>query len=384
MKNKWLFFLLLLLLPWQCVDPFVPDLKENENLLVVEGTISNGPGPCIVKLSVTQGLNYPFPEPLPGAIVTLFEEGGEQETLLETTPGVYETSPSGIQGKTGKNYKIAILTEDGGEYESVFEKILPAEPIDDVYAEVERRIDPNYAYQPGGYQFYVDASILNPENKYFLWKLTETYKFNSDLIIPFYFAGATLPFPKPDSLFTCYKTSEVRDIFVFDARRLANANIQRFPLHFADTEDRRLFLRYSLLVKQYSISREAYAFWSQIKTQNSALGALYTSQPFQIRGNIKNLQKPEEAVLGYFMAAGYSEKRIFVGPPPGIAFHFGLCAIGEPEIFELLSLPRTNPSTWPIYLGASPGGGPVGVPDPVCVDCRLKNATIEKPDFWIE
>jgi hypothetical protein len=383
MKNKWLLFPLLLLLPWQCVDPFLPDLKDNENLLVVEGAISNAPGPYVVTLSRTKGINYPFPEPLSGAIVTLVEEGGEQEALEETAPGSYSTSPSGIQGKAGKKYKISIVTADGLAYESAYEEILAAEPIDAVYAEVERRVDPEFAYDLAGYQFYLDASIQNQDNKYFLWKLTETYKFNADLLIPFYYEGQTLPFPKPDSLFTCYKTSDVKDIFVFDAKRLTNPNIQRLPLHFVDTEDRRLYLRYSLLTKQFVISKAAYEFWSNIKKQNSGLGALYTSQPFQIRGNIKNMEDPDEAVLGFFMAAGYSENRIFVDPPPGIAFHFSLCMIGEPEIYEMRTLPRTKPSTWPIYLAESPGGA-IGLPDQSCVDCRLKNATIEKPGYWIE
>ena len=374
---------ILFLLPWQCVDPYTPNLKDHDKLLVIEGTITNAPGPYTVKISTTIGIDYPFQQPLEGAIVILYEQGGEQEQLVETEAGTYLTSDAGIRGEVGKFYRISITTPEGQEYESGDEELLPFEPIDSVYAEFERRTDPDYAYDLKGYQFFVDASIQHEENDFFLWKLTETYKFHSDLMIPFYYAGQILPFPKPDSLYTCYKTSEVKDIYVFDAERLQNPQIRRFPFHYVDTEDRRLFLRYSLLVRQYAVSQEAFEFWNQIKKQNSGLGALYTTQPFQIRGNIHNVNDPEEAVLGYFMAAGYSEQRIFVGPPPGAEFHFGVCQIGEPEIYDMRSLPRTRPSTWPIYLGESPGGA-LGLPDQICVDCRLKNATIEKPDFWID
>jgi len=384
MKIRRCFFLLLLpVLEFQCVEPFLPVLGDSDSLLVIEGTVTNAPGPYTVKLSVTTGINYPFREPLEGAVVTISEQGGEQEQLVETEPGTYRTSVSGIQGAVGKTYKVSVLTADGREYESTWEKILPPEPIDAVYAEIESRTDPEYSYDLKGYQFYLDASIQNEENKYLLWKLTETFKFTADFPIFFYYAGEILPFPNPDSLFTCYKTRNIKDVFVFNAERLTDPRIRRLPFHFVDTEDRDLFLRYSLLTKQYSISREAFEFWSNIKKQNSNLGNLYTTQPFQIRGNIKNVHDPEESVLGYFMAAGYSEKRIFVDRPPGLEFHFSECVIGEPEIVAMRALSRTRPSTWPLYLLGTPQGA-YALPDQVCLDCRVKNASIEKPDYWID
>ncbi|MFZ2900998.1 MAG: DUF4249 domain-containing protein [Saprospiraceae bacterium] len=385
MKNEAIAFLVLvLLLPLHCADPFTPELEGSDQLLVVEGTITNAPGPYFVKLSSTTAIEHPFPLPVKGATVVLSEQDGPAETLTETEPGTYATSAWGIQGEAGKKYKIAILLPDGREYESAYEEIPQPEAIDSVYAEVDSRTDPAYTYPLRGYQFYLDASVQHQESKYFLWKLTETYKFNSDLLIPYYYAGQLLPFPKPDSLFTCYKTSDVKDIFVLDAERLETPQVRRYPLHFVDTEGRKLFLKYSLLVEQYVVGKEAFAFWSHIKRQNTGLGALYTTQPFQIRGNISNVGDPEEAVLGYFMAAGYAERRLFVERPPGVEFHFGVCTIGEPEIYEMLGLSRTRPSTWPIYLGQSPDGGPMGVPDQVCADCRQKKATIEKPGFWID
>ena len=375
--------LLILVLPFQCVEPFTPTLEENESLLVVEGIITDAPGPYIVELSISTDLTSLSKLPLAGARVTIVEQGGEQEELLEISPGVYSTSVSGIRGVVGKRYKVVVVTPEGEAYESSFEEILPPEPVDTVYVEIESRVDPNYNYDLRGYQFYVDASIQNPENKYLFWKLTATYKFNADLKIPFYYAGGIFPFPNPDSLFTCFKTIDVRDVFVFNAEKLTDPEIRQFPLHFVDTEYRELYLRYSLLTKQYTISKEAFLFWDNIKKQNSDLGALYTTQPFQIRGNVMNVSDQEEPVLGYFMAAGYSENRIFVDRPFGVPFHFSNCVIGEPEIYDMRSLPWLSSSLWPIFLGESPEGA-IGLPSQNCVDCRLKGATIEKPDFWID
>lgn len=377
------FYLLLVLLPVQCIDPYEPEWKDSENLLVIEGTITNAPGPYTVKISTTPGLESSLQKPLEGASVVLSEQGGTQEFLEEIAPGTYSTSVAGIQGVVGHSYKISVTTPDGQAYESSYETILPPEPIDTVYAVVESRSDPKYAYDLQGYQFYLETTIQNEGNAYFLWKLTETYKLNSDLLIPYYYAGHIYPFPDPDSLFTCYKTTEIQDILAFDASRLEIPRIQGYPLRYVDTEGRDLYLRYSLLTRQYSISKEAYVFWNNIQKQNTGFGALYTTQPFQIRGNMVNIQDPGEAVLGYFMAAGYTEKRIFVDPPSGVAFHFSICTIGDYEILYMQTLPRTWPSRWPIYLSTSPEGI-LGVPAPICVDCRLRGASLERPDFWVD
>ena len=253
-----------------------------------------------------------------------------------------------------------------------------------MYAVVESRTDPDYSHDIVGYQFYIDASVENEENKYFLWKLTETYKFNVDFFIPQYYSGQILPFPDPDSLFTCYKTEEVKDLFTFDLERLSEPRIQAWPLHYVNTEVRKLYLRYSLLTKQYSISKEAFEFWENIKKQNSGLGALYATQPFQIRGNMRNVLDEEEAVLGYFMAAGYSEKRIFVDRPSGVSFFYDVCIIGEPGPFDLAPLYRSKPYSWPIYLGQEPEGGPIKIADRLCLDCRAHGGKLEKPEFWID
>ena len=376
--------LLLPVLPFQCVEPFSPELKGNEELLVIEGIISNAPGPYVLKISTTSGVGEPFQKPLEGAQVSIIEQGGEEEQLVETKPGKYETSATGFQGVVGKSYKVSIKTPGGGEYESAFEKILPPEAIDSVYAAVESRIDLNYTHDLIGYQFYIDATVDNEENKYFLWKLTETYKFNVDLIIPFYYSGQILPFPDPDSLFTCYKTEDVRDIFTFSLGNLSEPRIQAWPLHYVDTQVKKLYLRYSLLTKQYTISKEAFEFWENIKKQNSGLGALYATQPFQIRGNMRNVLDEDEAVLGYFMAAGYSEKRIFVSRPSGVPFFYDICVLGEPGPFDFLPLYRSKPSSWPILLGQSPDGGAIKIAHRLCLDCTAHGATLEKPEFWTE
>jgi hypothetical protein len=61
-----------------------------------------------------------------------------------------------------------------------------------------------------------------------------------------------------------------------------------------------------------SISQEAYRFLRLVKQQTEISGSVFDPPPANIRGNIISLDNPEEVVLGYFIAAGESTKRIYI------------------------------------------------------------------------
>ncbi len=72
-------------------------------------------------------------------------------------------------------------------------------------------------------------------------------------------------------------------------------------------------IQYSILIRQFSLSKEAYLYWKALKDVNETQGSLYDRQPGSIRGNIKSLTD-NELVLGYFDAGVVSEKRAFFSP----------------------------------------------------------------------
>jgi len=145
-----------------------------------------------------------------------------------------------------------------------------------------------------------------------------------------------------------------------------------------------LSIRYSLLTSQYSISKNAYTFWTNVKEQNENLGDLYSKQPFQIRGNIYNVNNSSEPVLGYFTVAGISQKRIFVNKPgPPVVMRYGECKLVEQDYMNFAVLFLTSPAEWPEFATYDENGANA-YPPQVCLDCREKGGTIEKPDFWID
>lgn len=83
------------------------ELNEADPKIVIEGSITDQPGPNIIKL--TQTVNYDEPNTFPfvsGALVTLKDNVGNTETLKETLPGIYSTDT--IQGVSGRTYTLNV------------------------------------------------------------------------------------------------------------------------------------------------------------------------------------------------------------------------------------------------------------------------------------
>ncbi|MFT7452750.1 MAG: hypothetical protein ACI9VN_003485, partial [Patescibacteria group bacterium] len=133
-----------------------------------------------------------------------------------------------------------------------------------------------------------------------------------------------------------------------------------------------------LLVKQLTINKEAHTFWNNIQGQIENQENLYNSQPFQIRGNLFNIDDSEETVLGFFMVAAQNEKRIFVDPPQGLDIRKDAC-FPDYMSYGLISL--LPAAVWPVYIYED-DQGERALSNDECFDCRERGGTLDRPDFW--
>ena len=379
--------ILIALLPlflFSCVEKYWPDLGgAYQDALVVDGMITNQPGPYTIKLSRSSTVEYPRRLPYTGCEVSIVCEDGTSEQLIEKTPGVYLTSPQGIEGVIGKSYKITISTPEMQTYESAFEKLKAPVELADVYYEKEFQPAEDLNHQLEGLRFFIDTKPAINDTNYLLWKLESTYKFQSSYLIRFVYDHRQLStFPQPDSFYTCWKSDQIPELFTYETAQLSEPVLKHFPLHFVSTQDRELSIRYSLFVSQLSITAEAYTYWNSQREQNNNQGALYNKQPYQILGNIRNSSNPSEPVLGYFLVAGISEKRIFVNRP-SLHFYYWECVLTQADFERVGDLRWSAYSEWPIYL-TTDANGKMAYPDQSCLDCREKEGKIKEPDFWEE
>ena len=382
-NNLFLVFFLLAFL-FSCKESYWPELDKYENVLVVDGLITNEPGPYTVRLSFSSPIDSAKFIPYTNCQLIISDNTGNSEALTESEPGIYMTSDLGIQGIIGRKYKLEIHTTDNKTYESLFEELKAPVGIDSVYAEIEYRQDVNYDYDLVGYQFYLNTELAEQDTNFYFWRADATYHYQSDFTIRWYYDGQLNWFHGPDSLYNCWSTYRVGRIFTKSTQFMTIPRIDRYPLHYINTQTRQLSVRYSLLVKQYTIGKEAYVFWNGLEEQNSDQEGLYMSQPYQINGNVKNIDDNAEPVLGYFLVAGVSEKRIFVDRPKyPILLYYSVCLLSEADFEAYGQLGWADPVSYPIYA-IETNGGRRAVPNQACVDCRLKGGTITKPDFWID
>lgn len=362
-----------------CTEPFFPELDNFDQLLVIEGTVTSAPGPYVVKLATSARLDITRYEAESGADVFIREEGGGLYPLTEIVAGEYQTDSASFTGLVGRNYRVEVMLEDGRTYRSTYETIREAVGIDTVTREVQVRYFDEIQEEIPGYQFFVSSESTGEEEQYLLWQMEGTYKYTADFPIAFVYSGFLMEFEEPYKYFTCWRSYPVQSIATANTSLLTEKKVVDKPLYFLRGDDKKLSFRYSLLTRQFTISREAFEFWEGVRKQSASTSSLFTTQPFLIKGNLSNVDDDQEPVLGYFMAAGVSEHRLYVNNPSEFEVTFGSCGLDYEAYQWIFGEPA---SQWPIYVAEGPEGRAVSGEG--CMDCREIGGSVTPPDWWIE
>lgn len=85
--------------------------KDNQSRIVIEGNITNEPGPYFVK--ITRSIRLPETGSYPtinNATVTISDDAGNSETLIPQENGIYRTTA--LIGTEGRTYTLTVNAED--------------------------------------------------------------------------------------------------------------------------------------------------------------------------------------------------------------------------------------------------------------------------------
>jgi hypothetical protein len=365
-------------------EPYIPEISKYEDLLVVDGIITDGPGPYKVRLS--RSFKYSDTEGFPEqqAVVLIRDDQANVATLLETAPGVYETTDQDFRGIIGRKYQLYVETSDQQKWGSEFVELKKIPEIERVYAEFGDRIGKKEVEE--GFQIYVDTYDPDNQTRYYRYDFVETWEF----VVPYpsyYIVQNSLLRFRTEKVGNCWKTIASDEIIVTTSENMQSDLIKRFPVHFVSTGSNRLGIRYSILVRQYSLSREAYVYWEQIKAVNQELGTLFDKQPSQIRGNIYNLDEPEIPVIGFFEATSVDTARLFITrseipPETKMISEFARCMYDYLVIWKNNFLEYDKRGYCMVLDDFSSGPGGLGIVKPFeCCDCNLTGSNI-RPSFW--
>ena len=383
-NNIFIKFLILVIILQSCITPYEPHIdSKNQDKLVVTGQISDNSEYQIVSISTSSSIGDPRYIPVSGCSVSIFDNKGNQFTMQEAEAGTYKVKIAASYLTVGTSFKVEIFTSDGANIESDFDRINECPPVDSIYFSREE-IPTNLAgYKTIGLQFYTDLNGGNLNSRFFRWEAMETWEYQVDYPREWWYDGTVHRIvPPDDSRKVCWSTQLAKGIYTLSTENLVENKYYRLPLNYIDNHSPKLKYGYSLLLRQYALSKEAYSYWDQLRSNSSEQGGLYEKQPLSIEGNLHNNTNPDQKVLGFFSASSVKSKRIFLRNVENFPIDFTTFCIKDSLGTRGGGLKEISPSAYPVYLAGNSVTYFFIVLSNYCVDCLTLGGINVKPDFW--
>jgi Domain of unknown function (DUF4249) len=344
--------------------------------------LNSGQDSTVIRLSRTRNLDSASTVPELHAQVMVIGNDSDMHPLYEEGNGFYMSPQLGLNNN--EKYQLRILTSNGQTFQSDTVSIRQTPAIDSV----------SWTEDTAGVNILVNTHDPQNSTWYYRWDYTETWQFSADLVSSFEWVNdQVVPRPPGDQIYNCWTTSNSTNINVATSSRLAKDVIYNYPLTNIPSGSERLNSGYSIIVRQYAITVDAYNYWQNLKQNTEQLGGLFDPQPSQIAGNIHNLSNAKEPVLGFISASSVSSQRIFISNHQ-LALEWGYVPYYLPFVqdslcFETLwQLPQMQiafdgpgPNFYTLYGTPDFGPGYFVVPA-ACADCRVHGGTNIKPAYW--
>jgi len=355
-----------------CREEYYPPVDDNNsNLLVVEGIIN--PDSTTIILSRTRNLNDTIRFiPEPNAVVYIDGQGGGQFQLQPKGNGNYTIGA--ISLNTSARYRLRIAVS-GNSYESEYVEIKRTPAIDTISWE-----------QDADVSIYLNTHDPANNTRYYRWEFVETWEHHSYYDTNLGWNGQIVYFRDPSQLLNiCWTTAGSTDILLGTSSQLSEDRIERAPITVIPDGSEKITVRYSILVKQYALNKQAYDFWQLLKRNTNNVGGIFDAQPSELIGNIHCVNKPTEPVIGFISASTVETKRIFIRRGE-------LSSWNSPSSDFVCTPTFIMFSEWQAYLSSgiyapayfSGGGTPpaLAIARAQCVDCRYQGGNTIKPPFW--
>ncbi len=385
---------------YTCIDPYTPTLKGYESMLVVEGIITDENTSYSVRLSKTMEDNV-SPPLISDATVFITDDNGSISILENRGSGIYKTDSTVFRGTVGRKYILSVITKEGMKYESEPCLMQSVPDIDSIYFIKDQELTDNGTVTHDGIRILLDSDKGDGTN-YYRWDFEETWKFRIPYPRRFDYIDKNTIIPIANVKQYCWKTSKSQGVMVRSIYSGLKDRIEKEPIFFIATDKSdRLALQYSILIKQYSLSKNEYEFWENIKRVNESGGDIFAAIPFPVISNIHNIENPKERVLGYFQVSAVRQKRKFISfneiARLNLPFYRNACERIEAtpgdystgafdpgmkwdQLYEMFTVNAGYYFIEPMYTETHTLDKLVFA-RPECVNCE-SNGTMTKPDYW--
>ncbi len=370
-----------------CTEEFVPKTETFEDLLVVQGNITDELKQHEIFISRTFRFEEEEASGESDAQVIVKDDLQNEYVFEETDPGKY-VSTSAFQAVSDRTYVLSVLTASGKSYESDPVRLPQSVEIDNLYA--ERMTNEN---GQEGIGIFIDNTGPSGNASFYRYEFEEVYRFNAplfndeDIVIlsedPIIFDFV----PRPQNKRTCYKRDASSGIVLTKTENLDENVVSKFMVRFVGTDSYIISDRYSILVHQFVQSRESHAYYENVETFSNSQTLFSQIQPGFINGNINAVNNPDENVIGLFEVTSVSSKRIFFNyrdffPTENLPPYFEDCSVSSFNgPIGFLTALKTGLFLYGGEVPDEDGNLISGLVRKACGDCTEIGTNV-RPQFW--
>ncbi len=334
-KGRWL---VVFCLVNACVERIEFNVPMAEFQTVVEGMITDSPGPYTIKVSKGLSLDADALShaPYQHVKIRLMDDEGNTESLSEASPGVYVTGGI-IQGKVGHSYHIVLETPEGNIFESQPDKINPVGELENIRFEFEARtVVRNFGeVEANVFKIYVDAQAGSGDDNFVRWRFKGTYKVVTNPEEHMVYNPPYTPYKDPRqcsgwildvgpvgsggilvqvddcTCCTCWvnhfeDAPQLSDTELITNNEFKNLKIGEVPVNNNTFSD-----KYMVEVGQMSLSRSSFEFFKLIRSQKEGASSLFQPPSGELKGNVQGVNN-SHAVIGLFWATSVRQKTTFI------------------------------------------------------------------------
>jgi hypothetical protein len=301
-----------------CVDKADFETVTPELPLIIEGSVTDDPGPDTVKITKAYPADggYYSRVGITGATVRITSDVGESDVLTDIGRGCYVTNT--LQGATGRTYQL-FVTIGGHQYRSSLQRMLPPGQIDDITFEFTSKVNSSTGLTEDGFNVFVNSTVGSSSSHRLRYKVLGTYKVTTNPELIQIRTDCASP-PCPTQSLPCATNCECCVCWVSEREnspKLLNPEfvggntITRIPVHYIPINNYTFNERYRVEVSQMELSQDAYDFYAAVRKQIENASSIFQPPFFELKGNVEPINQGP-GVVGIFSAAAITKRYIYI------------------------------------------------------------------------
>lgn len=362
-----------------CIYPYdsLPE-SRTERTLVVDGRILIGGISTInldyvIPLSANSGVS-------PSGKAWIEDDLGNifRESFDATSDSFTIRTESPFPGAS--SYR-AVAEVDGERY--VSDWIVPDDPpvIENI----------NFEADDNDVSVMVDLGTGDSKTGYAGFLLEENWEFHADEFPRSYIHTDTWEYfteheiAEMDSLYYhywCYRSDTTKSVIMLDYSGLEGNVVRSFPVKKFSRADSRNHRHYSINVRAFSLSKDAYEFGRKLREISNVGSDLFTPDPGSLKGNLHCETDPQREVMGIVLAGRVNSRRAFMNGQfaKQVQAYVPYIFVEKEDMPFLYFDRKYRPvKLLPFEDTVSVGWAPIR-----CIDCVEAGGSLTPPDFWNE